>query len=162
MAGGASYMFVSLARQQGDFGVANWDDECEADASAAGLAAGDYLAWLSTSTINAADTLPSGPFFRPDGVLIALSKADLIDGKILNPISLKADGSPPQDTLVWTGTLANGTASPIGSCDDWSSADNGTRGGNGRTSFTDQRWSESIGEGIVCNGFIAVFCIQTN
>ena len=80
--GGASYVFLASQIHDGAFTVAGWDDLCQMDAQDAGLPAGTYRAWLSTSVRDARDLLPPGPFFRPDGLLVALSKADLFDERI--------------------------------------------------------------------------------
>jgi hypothetical protein len=68
----------------------------------------------STATINArnsTDTTGTGgvPIYRVDGVLVANNYGDLWDGTIANPINVTENGSP-QDTTVWTGSSADGSA----------------------------------------------------
>lgn len=86
----------------------------------------EWIAWLSTSTVNAKDRLTrgSGPFVRAsDGAIIANNIDDLIDGSLSRAIELDETGAPtdpagpPGDPsassgfgrLVWTGTLRDGT-----------------------------------------------------
>ncbi len=108
----------------GQSGVAAGDQICRTLATSAGLPAPEsFVAWLSTSSVGAADRVTAnGPFRRVDAYAIANSKADLVDGTIQNSLHVHEDGSylidPPFGAT--TGTLSDGTAGQT--CADWTSA----------------------------------------
>ena len=155
----------------GDAGVAAVDAMCQAEASAAALP-GTYLAWLSTSTVNAKDRLGSdGPWFNTRGQRIARSLDDLTDGVLENPITYDAAGggppSPPYNLWPYTGTQADGTAAAGMTCGDWTV----TTGGVGLTGYADRtsdQWTNFNDRG--CDGQLnadetgyvgrAVYCFQ--
>ena len=159
--GGAKYVFVASARHGGEFGVPAWDALCNADAAAAGLA-GEYLAWLSTAAFDAGDTLLLGPFFTPDGVLVALTKADFLDAKLLNPIDTFADGTTAAGLTVWTGTQPDGTSSGF-DCEregvPWSAFMGAPFfGTSGVVDATDGDWTDE--RDVRCNDLKRAYCIQ--
>jgi hypothetical protein len=129
------------AAASGATGVAAGDAVCAARAQAAGLS-GVFKAWLSTSTINAADRLTSnGPWARLDGVKVADTKADLTDGILFSPINV-------DDTLTywggfsaWTGTGPDGHAT-ASTCSDWTSAAPNGSGTRGIVSDAGSEWSD--------------------
>lgn len=108
-------------------GLAGGDSFCQDSADNAGLG-GTYKAWLSDSATNAIDRLAgNGPWVRLDGIKVADNKADLIDGNIFAPINLDENSAYHIDTIVWTGTLMDGTVSMATStiantCSDWTAA----------------------------------------
>ena len=163
MTGGASYMFVASERHKGDFGISAWDLVCDADADEFHLA-GDYLVWLSDDEggNDAADTLPPGPFYTPLGAIIALSKADLLDGAIINPINTHADGTAAfgEFSGVFTGTGPDGLATGV-DCDGWTNAvlDANNRATLGLTNNSDMGWTEGP-ETTLCVKDFSVYCVQ--
>ncbi len=156
-AAGGSYVFVSFTAGSGAFGLANWDAACDLEADTHNLPVGVYRAWLSTSTQDAGDILPPGPYYLPSGQLVAISKADLLDGRIAHPIDERPDGT---GGLVggrpWTGTASDGTAT-VDTCTDWTTtAGNGTAGIIGPT--TGGVWTNDVS--ITCTMNAALNCFQ--
>ena len=159
--GGASYIFISTEVHDGAFGAENWDNVCDAEAASAGLPDGDYKAWLSSvaGNFDARDILPPGPFYATDGIIIALSKADLLDGTLVNPILLRADRSFDGLPGPWTGTSQDGTASGY-DCNNWSSNGGDAGGTTGGAGETTGLWTD--GNQVFCSSLKQVFCIQTH
>lgn len=107
----------------GATGLAAGDAICRNLATAAHLPdPGSFVAWLSSDTVDAADRiLPAGvPFRRVDGAIVANDRDDLLDGSIDTSIHVEETGAFAAGSTVWTGTLADGTASPT-QCEAWSS-----------------------------------------
>jgi hypothetical protein len=109
----------------GDFGgLAGADAHCMMQAQAAGLP-GQFIALLSTSTVNAKDRIAgSRGWVRTDGVPLAdLSTDFFLDGHLLVPFNVDATGGgPPPYSDVWTGTTNDGTYDAVnGACSDWTS-----------------------------------------
>jgi hypothetical protein len=113
--------FITSAAVAGNFGsLAAGDGLCQSAATGAGLSnPTSFKAWLSTSTIGAASRFVSnGPWVRLDGVRIASSKADLIDGRLATTINLTETGHYLVGAQAWTATIYNGTAAGA-NCKDW-------------------------------------------
>lgn len=109
-------------------GVAAGDAICRTLAADAGLPAPDsFVAWISDSTQDARDRLTldhAVPFARPDGVVVASSVPDLLDGATTSSIHQYETGAYQVGGAggeVFTGTLADGTASGF-DCTDWTSS----------------------------------------
>jgi hypothetical protein len=146
----------------GAVGLAAGDAICRAEAAAANLPAPEsFLAWLSTTAVDARDRFDANrPFKRVDAYSIANSEADLLDGSIATTIHQHADG-----TYLWgvpdvaTGTLSDGTASGA-DCLGWTSASNQvaiTEGGPNWARLPD--WTEkSTGNG--CHGTCRLYCFS--
>ena len=62
------------------------------------------------------------PFRRLDGAIVANDRDDLLDGSIDTSIHVEESGAFAADSTVWTGTNADGTASPA-HCEGWTSSD---------------------------------------
>ena len=140
-AAGPTYVFLSSESHDGGFGVAAWDAVCQSDAVAAGLSPGVYQAWLSTSSFDARDMLPLGPFVDTAGSFVALNKADLLNDTILRGIGHFASGVPAARVAVWTGTGPDGTfLAP--NCANWAVNDSATQGRIGETTRTDGAWTD--------------------
>jgi hypothetical protein len=135
-------VFVSSSISNGDLGgLAGADATCQALAAAAFLPfPGEFVAWLSDSTIDASARLTiSGPWERVDGIRIAASLADLTDGTVATALYLDESGLR-HGFGVWTGTDPDGTLG-ASTCLDWEdgATEQGTNGrvwraGNGWTS----------------------------
>jgi hypothetical protein len=137
-------VFVTSTELQGDFGgLDDGDDICRARATAAGVG-GDWRAWLSTSTVNARDRITDTEYRLMDGTtVVATSLADLTDGTIQHGIDKNEfGGSVLGSTNVWTGTLANGTASAGLDCQNWNN--HNYDGMAGDTSATGGAWTNAI------------------
>ncbi len=102
--------------------LAGADAECAARAADAGLP-GTYVAWLSTSGVDAASRLGSARgWVRTDGRPFADSVAGFTaENRILYPPRLDEWGSPIQRTEVITGTRSDGRGDLGYNCSDWTS-----------------------------------------
>lgn len=137
-----SRVFVTSTSSNGNLGgLAGADATCNDLATTAGLG-GTWVAWLSTSTVNARDRLDptSGPFVRAAdlGTVIGNDIPDLTDGLLIAPVSLDENGSVPSGAKAWTGTGTNGTLS-ISTCGDWTST--GGQGIQGRVQGGGSDWT---------------------
>jgi hypothetical protein len=151
-------IFVTDTPQNADFGgIAGADALCAAQAAAAGLD-GEFKAWLSTVSSAVSDriTHASGPYVLVDGTMIANDWDDLVDGSILAPVNLDADGVR-QSGEVWTGTLATGGSYPNDDCAAFTSASAGDAlcGASSSTSMT---WTENITP--PCSTLLRLYCIE--
>jgi hypothetical protein len=101
-------------------GLHGADATCQSEAMDNGLP-GTFVAFLSTSTVNARDRIAgSRGWIRTDGAPVADSALDfVIGGKMLNAIDHDAnDIRVPFGSAVWTGTDVSGRADG-NSCGDW-------------------------------------------
>lgn len=149
--------FLSSAWTPGA-GIASADALCQADASAAGLAApATFRALLATSGASAASRFSDGlPWARRDGVAIASTALDVLAGAWDVPPSVRADGTYATDTgSAWVGasTLANvGTDT----CSDWSVSNNGA-------SATGVMYNDAPARNVTalaCGGARPVICLE--
>ena len=107
----------------GASGLAAADNVCRARAAASHLPApGSFVAWLSDSQTDARDRVTSnGPFRRIDGVTVATSRTDLLDGThdgSLHQFETGAYMIGNAGGQVFTGTAPDGTAAAM-NCSDW-------------------------------------------
>jgi hypothetical protein len=162
-----NYVFVTSEEYMADFGeLTVADAHCDALAAQAGLA-GTYVAWLSTSTVDARDRLPetSHGWARPDGLVFALSRRSLIAGEILYPPRLDETGADSEESypLVFTGTEADGTFYTGGRydhCADWTSTDTGRLFRSGTPSGGPLLWT--AGGGADCGARARLYCFGTD
>ncbi|MBI4014614.1 MAG: DUF1554 domain-containing protein [Candidatus Aenigmarchaeota archaeon] len=152
-------VFLSSSAYNGNLGgLAGADAKCQGLAEAAGLG-GTWVAWLSTSTVDAKDRIPDIRYFRPsDKATVATSKVDLTNGNINNPINIDEKGAISLSGFVWTGTQATGMKD-IRYCEEWTSSDNAKNGLVGSRSNTDSKWTK-LGYSM-CNSFFRVYCFET-
>ncbi len=121
-------------------GLSGGDEKCNSLADAAGLP-GTYIAWLSDSTVNAAERISStsaSGWVRTDGRPFALSRAGLLSENLLYPLSLDENGNDI-NVVVVTGTSAIGEVESSGTCADWTS-DNGIVA-NGKSDSVSRAWT---------------------
>lgn len=161
-AGGARTVFLSTGTNGLFGGLAGADAICQSNAQSAGLPVGTYRAWLSDGTNSPATRLDPnvGPYELPDGTMVALNFADLLDGTLAAPINVTATGTTGVSSFVWTGTLENGLPVPTspgaGDCDNWSNAS--TTGQTGRSALTGAGWSSTDQTG--CTVLTRLYCFQ--
>ena len=137
-------------------GVAGADAICRYEASAYGLYAQDrYRAWISDDGLAAASRLTGdGPWVRLDGVGIATSKADLLDGTLFTSIGVTPSGAYFTGS-TWTGTDELGAATAQ-NCGHWA-ATNG-QGDGGYADSVNALWTH--GGGAECgNVLAAIYCV---
>ena len=152
-------------------GIAAGDAICRARASAVGFSnAGRFKAWLSDGTTNAVDRITSdGPWVRPDGVLVASSKARLVSGNLVSSITVTETGlyagwvpgtSAPWSwsDQAWTGTEQSGAKSAH-HCLSWSALEAGS-GVTGATTHT-AIWSRIEGlDPVPCSRSLPIYCLE--
>lgn len=153
---GERVFFATADTFDGALGTAEAIDElCQARAGQAGLT-GTYRAWLPSGGRVAADKIADARYVRTDGVVIARSRADLLDGTIENPLNRDERGEQVGGD-VWTGTLSTGAEAPD-TCGLWSIGDDSARGLCGSTAFVDGRWTENIVPR--CDTGLRLFCFE--
>jgi len=161
----AKTVFVSSSTQAGNLGgLAGGDAICQGLADAASLG-GTYMAWLSDSTESPATRFVpwDGPYERTDGVRIADSWADLLDGTLAAPISVTETGAVVSGQTVQTGTDSQGfgvVTAPGPYCMDWTS---GAGAGvativRGNAGGTGTNWTNGGTAG--CANVIRIYCFE--
>jgi hypothetical protein len=116
---------TSTTTAPGDFkGLSGADEICRGRA-AAGRLSGNYVAWLSTSTVNAKERLfAARGWIRPDGRPFADTVDDIVNGRIYYPPNVDESGQQVPDVRVAevaTGTWLDGLRDPWNTayCGDW-------------------------------------------
>jgi hypothetical protein len=130
----ANRVFVSRTATTGALGgLAGADQLCQQDATDAGLP-GTYVAFVSTSTVNAIDRIVgSRGWVRTDGAPVLDQVGELSGGRVFNVPDRDASGGISR-VAVWTGSLAAGIPSTFGMCSDWSTTTgNGALGDSGHS-----------------------------
>lgn len=140
-------------------GVAAADSVCAAEALAAGLPDPDaFRAWLSTSSADAIARLThDGRYVRTDGVAVAASPADLVDGLVDTGIARHADGGEASSLNVWTGTLADGSFTGS-SCGDWTIGENTAIAHTGSSGQADAGWTSF--SSAACQNDLHLYCVS--
>ena len=139
-------VFVTSNTTNGDLGgLGGAISKCYVAASNANLT-GTWIPWISaknaTTTIHAINALTPAKYETLNGVVVADSLRDLVDGDIQNPINVTEFGDSIFSTMrVLTGTNARGKATGF-DCNSWTNgtfAESGTRGStiNTNSSWTD-------------------------
>lgn len=159
-----SLIFISSELYQGFAlgGLDGADARCRGLASAAGLArAQTFKAWLSTPEMPASARLVHSPgrYILVDGTEVAADWAGLTSGRLAAAITIDELGGP-QETRVWTGTAADGSAY-LGSefCNNWDDTTGFILyGGEGRSVVTDATWS--FVDHADCGGLNHLYCVE--
>ncbi len=170
------YIFASSSTHTGDFaqhdlvgndGLTGADIFCQDLADNSNdLPAGVYKAWLSTSTMNAADRLThsSFPYVLQNGTVVADDWSALVNTTttpLQNPINLDENGQAPAGNnylVAFTGTNGLGEALAE-TCLDWTSASaTGVHGAYQST--TGEKWTVFDGTAISCWFSSQVYCLQ--
>ncbi|MCY1059607.1 DUF4215 domain-containing protein [Nannocystis sp. SCPEA4] len=154
-------VFVTSSTYTGNLGgVAGAMAKCQQRADAAGLG-GTWDAWISVPGNVAGGRFPSnGHYARLDGVEIAQGWLDLRDGTLDAPINVTEWGVPLGQLDVWTGTAINGTAL-ADNCNGWTDGSGSMIGHEGRTSATDDKWTNSgAAQASPCSTMQRLYCIE--
>jgi hypothetical protein len=123
----ANIMFVTSTWHTPNLGGLAGADEICAARAAAGSLAGRYVAWLSTSTVNAKDRVGSASgWVRPDGKPVLNQIKDIESDKLFYPPSLDELGQRAEELRmnVMTGTGKNAAlfvGTTTTTCGDWTS-----------------------------------------
>lgn len=141
-------VFLSSAMYVGSLGgLEGADALCQTLAADAGLSAPlEYRAWLSIDGQVAKSRIPlvEQPYVRLDAKKIATKSSDLLDGKLLNPITITESMDEVELGLVWTNTTSGGLA--VSTFDDCKSFSDGTadeKGYFGLAGQTDGKWTNA-------------------
>jgi hypothetical protein len=150
--------FVTSTTHNGNLGgLAGADTICTGRATAAGLP-GTYVAWLSTSTVDAVSRLAGARgFVRPDGQPFADQPSEIGANQIFNNLHLDESGNDVGTDVVWTGTTSDGTAS-ANTCSDW-----GLASGNGRSGSSEggpAAWTDTANTN--CSQPHRLYCFGTS
>jgi hypothetical protein len=161
-----NFVFVTATGHGANFGgLAGADALCADSAAAAGLGGRQYVAWLSTSTVDAAARLRDARgWIRIDGAPVIDSVTDLAQNELFHPIRLDEYGrdvtraSPYGFIPVWTGTSLNYGASPR-TCSDWTSADDTQGAFTGSASGGAIIWN--LGALYACQDWsLSIYCFE--
>ncbi len=151
-------IFVTSTASTGDLGgLAGADATCNARAQAAGLP-GTYVAFLSTSSVDAPGRLgaSAGPFARTDGVIVGSSVADLCDESLAAPIELDEFGVLRQSS-VWTGSRGDCTRDGS-TCSNWTDGTATSAASVGNSAYDTLIWV--AGAGLTCDHPSPFYCVQ--
>jgi len=118
---------------------------------------GSFVPWMSSSFFTpATHFVDGGVYMRPDKVIVATSRADLMDGFLAASIGVDENqATVTAGTEVWTGTSDTGTIATSQTCADWNSSSNS--GVVGQVSTGSWSWSRV---GVQCNTPMRVYCFE--
>jgi len=110
-------------------GLTGADAICQGLATAAGVGAGTWHAYLSTSAEDARDRIGTGPWTNFDGAVIAADVAALHNDGLSNGnpqhiIDETGNPAPANEHDIFTGSGDDGTLSGNTTCQDWTSNSN--------------------------------------
>jgi len=136
------------------------DAVCQARARFAGYANSQSFKALLLNTLSATSRITTnGPWARPDGVTIATSRTELLDGRLSAPLYLTETNAyltGTSDTgAVWTGSNAVGSATFV-YCSQWTTTS--LTGTSGRFDLADGRWLSAIQSS--CVELQRLYCIE--
>ncbi|MFW6067720.1 MAG: hypothetical protein ACOC97_05225 [Myxococcota bacterium] len=137
-------------------GIERFDRLCQDEAEAEGHT-GTFVALLGTTSEAAVNRLPStaAPWVRPDGVVVAESKLDIANERLLAPVVLTVDGVDYANREIWAGAPDPGNAAAADyNCNDW------TDGGFGATGIGGSTYRPFVDTHQTCGGSRPVFCFQ--
>jgi hypothetical protein len=162
-------IFVSTMDYTGDIGgLSAANLECNNEASADGIP-GDYVAWMSTSTVNASSLFPNARgWVRPDGLpfgdsVVAITGTGVLS-QVFYPPRLDALGKDVgllegAEVYLATGTYPSGTVASGFTCGDWTNTT-----GNSLLGLSDagnSGWTYSVSSGCSPSDF-HLLCMGTD
>lgn len=122
---------------------------------------GSFRAWIATADTSPAKTFTKSAtgYVRIDGKRVAASWADLVDGKLENPIDVDEEGTSVEgDFRVFTNVTPEGTVAQKEICEDWTILSNGETS-YGIMSARDQTWTLS-NERAGCTSNLRLYCFE--
>jgi hypothetical protein len=146
---GAKRVFVTAALFNGNLtalapgnGAEAANKLCLNAASAAGIGAGPWRAWVSIAGVSAIDQLLDlGPWYDTTGTLIFQNK-NAVRGTPQAGIWHDEHGNFLPSDRVWTGTMLGGTEDTLnGHCNGWTTADMQVSAGIGQVGRQDAAWT---------------------
>jgi hypothetical protein len=141
------------------------DNICEYHATGKFSNPEKFRAWVSDGASSALAHFTSnaltGPWVLPNGVLVAETLSDLVDGSKgpLTGITVDQNGDWASNAGVWTGTTQTG-ASTANRCSEWTVEADTSSGTRGRTGFADFNWTNRESTG--CDGNSRLYCFEGN
>lgn len=148
---GAGNRFNSLAAA---------DAICQSTATGANLG-GTWKAWLSDESTSASSRLNhfAGEYQTLDGNTVATDWNDLTNGGLVGPIRIQENlAQTPVNTGVWTGTDRFGATVAGQTCNNWTANSAASSGKLGRSTQTNQRWTEDINQ--ACDAGRRLYCFE--
>jgi len=161
----ANLIFVSYERFDGALGGLDGADiHCQALAEAALLSnPSSYRAWLSSGAESPTTriTPPMGAYILPNGVQIAASWAELVDGTDLDSAIHVTQKKMPvaKPYRVWSNTAPTGTSLQGPDCNGWTADLVGITGSYGSTEDVDIKWTEADLDW--CSQKNRLYCVAT-
>lgn len=158
-------MFVSSMAHSGMFGttvataMTGSSTFCQDRATAAGLP-GTYIAWLGFGGAPMTTRIPAGDsvWVRPDGRPVATSRSQLFSGALTHAVTLTESGMANTNSIVLTGTNADGTTPASFNCSDWTLTSGMAR--TGTTGHAGSLWTDQTNTSCA-GGSTRVYCVQT-
>lgn len=165
-------VFVSSSKHDGAWlgGIFDIDELCQALADQHGYP-GVFFAWNSVAMNSpSVDFEQDGRYVRADGMVVADSYVELVDGTLDHPINVTESGAvatkpaeqawcPGIDDAVWSGTTPGGEYAGEPTCGGWMTAGPLAKGWIGRMNATDGAWSQ-VDCQMACNVALPVYCVQ--
>jgi hypothetical protein len=140
-------------------GLSGADDKCN-DLAAAAEFDGTFVAWLSTSTVDAKDRIGEARGWRNTAFSpFADEREELVAGQVYFPIARDENGEIVQGKVA-TGTTASGVAAEE-NCDDWTSSDAADALVTGEPSAGSALWTEDSAADS-CADEYHLYCFQTD
>ena len=140
---------------EGKIGIEAGDTICQNRAEAGGLPHAErFKAWLTTDDNLAHERIHSnGPWVRPDGVLVAESRIELIQSGVFTGIAVDEYGHYLTELLpdssgtddAWLGIPALGDR-PSAHCNNWTSSDGALKGYTASTSKAGYYWNNRVSD----------------
>ncbi len=165
-----NHVFVTSASfVPGSLGGLSGADGMCATAAMGKVPGTNWVAWLSSSTVDASSRLVVGKnaangaargWVRTDGRPFADTVSGLTSGQIFYPPRIDENNNDTGGVLVASGTLANGTksTSSLTTCGDWASTAGSLQVGEADGSSTN--WTQQGAAG--CGGAIRLYCFSVD
>jgi len=155
---GAALAFVSNDTRNGRMGIAALDTLCSDAATGAGLG-GSFKALVTPrGGENAVSRLTfTGPWYRPDGILVASTLADVAAASLESSLSVTADGFSYGNFRVWFGASSPSATSSSSHCSQWSAVLPLARGRTGRAGAAHDFFSGPLA---LCSADFRVLCLE--
>lgn len=135
-------------------GIETADADCAASARERDLG-GNWRAWLSSSTVDAADRITDvAPWYRVDReTLLFASKQELTNGP-----RATIEAAPDADPMMfWSGTNLDGSRSSD-NCSDWTIYNVPAIATVGRVDVVGESWV--MDTPLLCSNYLALLCIE--
>ena len=132
---------------------------------------GTFWAWLGAQGYSPAEEFGHhGRFLRMDGLVIAESWQDLVDGMLEYPVELNEFNEytsfdtgytciPEGGPAAWTAVNISG-GSMLGNCDNWTYGEGGDQGRTGFLNRKNELWTRVDGCTFQCGIALPIYCIE--